>query len=211
MKDFKESNINLQKATIATFHIMATETQALGKRAMQPGMPFFVDKIGDVKLSKLIMDMLMSAAELVTPTFICNQVIKYAATAKAPNTIKESCNFITQLIVEFGPSIPLKETIDLAKVAAAHATPAVRQAAMKLFKEMYKHAGDALRSFMTDIKDSTLKMIDAELKQVTKYNKGEHQPTRELRGAAAAAVKPSKGGGGGGGGGAVDLMDSLPR
>lgn len=45
---------------------------------------------------------------------------------------------------------------------------------MKLFKEMYKHVGEALRSFMTEIKESTLKLIDAELKQVTKYGKGEH-------------------------------------
>ena len=106
----------------------------------------------------------MSSAELVTPNFVVLQVIKYAATAKAPNTIKEGCNFITTVMDEFGPMIPLKETIDFAKVAAAHATPAVRQAAMKLFKEIYKHVGEALRNFMTEIKESTLKMIDAELK-----------------------------------------------
>ena len=156
----------------------------------------------------------MSAAELVTPNFVALQIIKYAATAKAPNTIKEGCNFITNMIEEFGPMIPLKETIDYAKVAAAHATPAVRQAAMKLFKEIYKHVGDVLRNFMNEIKESTLKLIDAELKQVTQYSKGEFEPKRELRGAAAeaaAAAKPKKGGGGGGGGGVADILDSLPR
>ena len=68
------------------------------------------------------------------------------------------------MIDEFGPSIPLKETIDYAKVAAGHSTPAVRQAAMKLFKELFKHVGDVIRTFMSDIKESTLKLIDAELK-----------------------------------------------
>jgi len=91
-------------------------------------------------------------------------VCEYASKAKAPNTIKEGCNFITTLIDEFGPSIPLKETIDYAKVAAGHSTPAVRQAAMKLFKELFKHVGDVIRTFMSDIKESTLKLIDAELK-----------------------------------------------
>ena len=62
---------------------------------MLGSMNFFTDKIGDVKLSKLIMEMLLYAAELVTPNFIALQIIKYAATAKAPNTIKDGCNFIT--------------------------------------------------------------------------------------------------------------------
>lgn len=46
---------------------MAQETQALSKRAMVSSMNFFTDKIGDVKLSKLIFEMLLIAAELVTP------------------------------------------------------------------------------------------------------------------------------------------------
>lgn len=69
------------------------------------------------------------------------------------------------MIDDFGMAgVPPKETIDFAKVATAHATPAVRQAAMKLFVAMYKHIGEALRNFMTEIKESTLKLIDAELK-----------------------------------------------
>lgn len=70
------------------------------------------------------------------------------------------------MIDEFGPQIPLKETIDFAKVAAAHSTPAVRQGGMKLFKELYKHAGDVIRNFMSDIKEATLKLIDGELKTI---------------------------------------------
>jgi len=42
------------------------------------------------------------------------------------------------MIDEFGISgTPLKETIDYGKIATAHATPAVRQAAIKLFCEIY--------------------------------------------------------------------------
>jgi hypothetical protein len=70
MKDYKESNINLQKGTVATFDCMAKDTQAMSKRTLVGSMQFFTDKIGDVKLSKAIMEMLMSAAELVTPNFV---------------------------------------------------------------------------------------------------------------------------------------------
>jgi hypothetical protein len=34
---------------------------------------------------------------------------------------------------------------------------------MQLFCEMYKHVGEVIRNFMNDIKESTLKLIDAEL------------------------------------------------
>lgn len=44
---------------------------------------------------------------------------------------------------------------------------------MKMYCEVYKHVGDAMRSFLTDIKESTLKMIDAELSKVQQYKKGE--------------------------------------
>lgn len=67
----------------------------MSKRCLAVGAPFFVDKIGDVKLSKLIFEMMLNSAECCTPNFTALQVIKYAATAKAPNTLKEGCNFIT--------------------------------------------------------------------------------------------------------------------
>jgi hypothetical protein len=38
---------------------------------------------------------------------------------------------------------------------------------------------------MSDIKESTLKMIDADLDKVTQYKKGEHEKKRTFRGAAA--------------------------
>jgi hypothetical protein len=113
---------------------------------------------------------------------------------------------------EFGiGGCALKETIDLGKIAAAHATPAVRQAAMKMFCELFRHCGEAIKSFLTDIKESTLKMIDAELAKVTKYEKGEHEKKRLVRGAADDA--PAAGGGKGKGKAAVeeDLFADLPR
>lgn len=167
MKDWKESNINLQKGIVALYACYAT-LDHVGKRTVATAMSFFVDKLGDVKLVNLIKPVLMDLAELVTPKFISNQIIKYAATAKGPKILQESCVVLTNICDEFGSSgVPLKETIDYGKLAAAHTTPTVRQAANALFVELYKHVGDGIRSFMTDIKDSTLKLIDAELDKTT--------------------------------------------
>jgi hypothetical protein len=63
MKDFKESNINLQKGIIDTWNVMATESESMSKRSLQVGMSFFVDKLGDVKLVNLIKEMLLNASE----------------------------------------------------------------------------------------------------------------------------------------------------
>ena len=55
----------------------------------------------------------MALSELVTPKFVALQVVKYAATAKSPNTLKESCNILTQMTDEFGAAgMPLKEMIE---------------------------------------------------------------------------------------------------
>ena len=80
---------------------------------------------------------------------------------------------------------PLKEVIDFAKFATGHSDAKVRTAAMKLFAEIYKHVGEAIRTFMADIKESTLKVIDAELDKSTPYKKGEHEKKRSFRGEAA--------------------------
>jgi cytoskeleton-associated protein 5 len=90
-------------------------------------MQFFIDKIGDIKMTVQIKEMLVLAAEKVSPKYISLQTIKYASTAKAPKNIQESCILLVTICDDFGVSgIPLKETIDFAKIAAAHATPAVR-------------------------------------------------------------------------------------
>lgn len=73
---------------------------------------------------------------------------------------------------------------------------------------------------MTEIKASTLKTINAAMESVEVYGKGDHEPTRQLRGpaaAVAATAAPGKkagkagGGGGGGGGGLADLLADMPR
>jgi len=86
-KDFKVSNVNVLKAIVDIFNFMATSCETMSKRTIQCAMAFFVDKIGDVKLSKAISEMLLNASELVTPRFISLQIIKHGSTAKAPKNI----------------------------------------------------------------------------------------------------------------------------
>jgi len=45
---------------------------------------------------------------------------------------------------------------------------------MALFAMLYKHAGETVKTFIKDVKESTMKLIDDELKKVTVYQKGEY-------------------------------------
>jgi hypothetical protein len=47
---------------------------------------------------------------------------------------------------------------------------------MRLFCEIYKHVGDVIKNFTGDIKESTLKVIDAELAKTQVFASGEFQP-----------------------------------
>mmetsp|Transcript_16770 Transcript_16770/g.11897 ORF Transcript_16770/g.11897 Transcript_16770/m.11897 type:complete len:414 (+) Transcript_16770:1572-2813(+) len=203
MKDWKESNLNMMKEALNTLKACTEHCEKISKRAVAVYMPFMSDKIGDVKMLATVHEILMSLAEFCTAKFVALQIIKYAATAKAPNTLKESCNMLGKLTEEFGIGMmPIKEMIDYSKVAASHSNVQVRNASMSLFAIIYKHAGEAIRAFLTDIKESTLKLIEAELDKVTPLKKGEFTSTRTVKGDAAEEVASAP---------AASLDDALPR
>lgn len=108
-----------------------------------------------------------------------------------------------KLTEEFGMGMmPIREMIDYCKVAASHVNVQVRNASMALFAVIYKHAGEAVRAFLTDIKEATLKLIEAELDKVTPLKKGEFTSSRQVKGDAAEEVASAP---------PASLEDALPR
>lgn len=124
MKDWKESNINLIKESLALFGAISQNCEKLGKRSVFIMMPFLSDKLGDSKLLALVSELLLSLSEVVTPKYVGLQVIKHASTAKSPNVIKESCNILHKMTEDFGGMcMPLKEMIDYAILAVNNTNP----------------------------------------------------------------------------------------
>ena len=129
-----------------------------------------------------IKELMLDLSQFVSAKFISVQVIKKGLATKAPNNIKESANFLAALIDEFGAGkVAVKECIDFATTCANHANKNVRDASMTLFATVYKHLGDAVRAFLTDIKPSTMALVEAEFGKVTPLKKGEFQG-REAKG-----------------------------
>jgi hypothetical protein len=67
---------------------------------------------------------------------------------------------------------------------------------------MYKHMGDSIRTFLNNIKDSTLKLVEEEFSKVTVLPKGAFKG-RNVKGEAALEMAA--------GGGSASLDDVLPR
>ena len=86
-------------------------------------------------------------------------------------------------------------------MTAAHANVQVRNSSLKLCAELYKHMGEAVRAFLGDVKESTMKLIDAEFGKVTPYKKGEFTSSRVAKGEAAEAPAEP----------VASLADALPR
>lgn len=215
MKDWKESNLNLMKEACFLLLCLSQHCDDIPKRAIAVYAPFICEKIGDVKMSAAIKEALLNASESATAKFVSVQVIKKALATKAPNNVKESCNFLAQLVGDFGAGrVAIKETIDFAVHSANHQNKQVRDAAMALFAEIYKHLGEKTSQFLDAVKPATMALIQAEFDKVTPYGRGEFQSTRQVKG--EAAQEESKGGGGGGGGGGAPdalaaLESALPR
>lgn len=140
----------------------------------------------------------------MTAKFVANQVIKHGSTAKAPKTIENSCDVVLTMLLEWGASMmPIKECIDFGTLCAANPNAGVRTVSMKLFAELYHHLGEAIRNFLTDIKESTLKVVEEEFKKITPYKKGEFNSARMPKGDAQAEMASAPAGG--------NLLDCLPR
>ena len=92
--------------------------------------------------------------------------------------------------------LPNKDIIDFCKVMANNSNPQVRTAAISLLCILYKYLGKDVKTLTRDIKESTLKLIDAELDKVKiidpKESAGKKKKVASTEGAEG---KSSSGGG----------------
>ena len=69
--------------------------------------------------------------------------------------------------------LPIKEMINYCKYMAGNSNPQVRTSATSLICVIYKYVGEDVKILIKDIKESTLKMIEAELEKVVVIEKKE--------------------------------------
>jgi len=72
-----------------------------------------------------------------------------------------------------------------------------------MLSALYKHLGEGIRTFLKDIKDSTLAIINSEFDKITPFTKGEFQGKREIRNEEVKQEVEEAAG--------DDPLDSIPR
>ena len=204
LKDFKENNFNIIKSAIQCVLDIVKSSSSIPKRAAVIIIPFLSESIGNSKYKEAWKECLLSLAELVSPGFVIKYMVKNTSSATNPNVMIENNSWIGLMIEEFGPEgLPVQEMISLAVSCWDNKNAKVRTETINMLCIVYKHLGESIRTFLKDIKDSTLSLIDSKFKEITPLPKGQFQSKREIRNEEIKQEVEETAG--------DDPMDSIPR
>ena len=180
-RDWKESNMNLIKAALNHMNKVIDSAHRVGKRSAGLVIPYFAEKIGDVKYKGLCAENLLLLAEHVSPGFVLKALVKHGMTIKNPKVLQELATMIETFLKEFGPGgFPLQEVIAFAVQGCSASNPKVREANIKMIVAIYSYVGDPIRDFLKDVKESTMKVIKDEFEKVTPNTGGAPKSTRQV-------------------------------
>lgn len=204
MKEWKEKNVNVVKAALQCICDIIKDSPAFSKRAATIIIPFLSESIGDAKYKEMCKESLLSLAELLGPGFVIKYMCKNTISAVAPNVMVENNACMSLMIEEFGTDgMPIQDMINVGINCCDNKNAKVRSETISMLSTMYKHLGEAIRTFLKDIKDSTLALINAEFDKITPLAKGQFQSKREIRNEEVKQeVEESAG---------ADPLDSIPR
>ena len=88
--DYKEKNVNIAKAALGCISDIINGTSGLTKKSATIIIPFFSERIGDVKYKEVCKEVLLSLSEIVGPSPVVKGMTKHFSDAKAPNVIVEN-------------------------------------------------------------------------------------------------------------------------
>eukprot|EP01022_Parablepharisma_sp_SALTPOND_P013285 TRINITY_DN1767_c0_g1_i1.p1 TRINITY_DN1767_c0_g1~~TRINITY_DN1767_c0_g1_i1.p1 ORF type:complete len:1819 (+),score=240.94 TRINITY_DN1767_c0_g1_i1:2754-8210(+) len=192
LKDFKESNQAILKEAF-TLLAALVEFPSSGKKLAWVVVPGVVEKMADSKWFESGLSILLSSADCAGPALVANKVMdKISSSSKNVNLVKAALSALTHIVEKYeAAQLPLKELVNCAKQCIGNANPSIRSGSISLFTELYKSIGEPLRKLLTDLKEATLKTLEAEL---AKISLDTEKQTRKLRGDALVpqenAAKP---------------------
>ena len=168
VKDWKENNFNVVKAAIEIFTNIS-ENYNISKRAAASVLnATALEKLADGKLLEVYNTCIFSLCSQVTPKFVVALIVKNTSDSNKPKVVSECCSIFGKIITEFGPhSVSLKDVVDYAAAGLAQANPAIKKASQALTLIIYSYIGDKLTPLLTDIKESTMKVLQEEFSKVT--------------------------------------------
>lgn len=182
LKDFKELNFNVIKEALDTFTILfksldETTKKNFEKKNISLIVKGFIEKLNDNKVNTNLKELLYEIMENYSTKEVLSIILSYLNPDSNPSSNKKKvsnqlliagASFFEQIIEDYGPKmIPSKELVDYSIFLAGNTNADVRTSATGIIKVLYKYFGEDIKTLISKIKSSTLKIIEAELENVT--------------------------------------------
>ena len=183
LKNFKETNFNIIREALNIF-ISLLKKRNLSKDNLFLLINIYYEKITDIKLKDNFIELIITALEesVIDLNSIINNLISKISKKKNPKILNEYSNLFIKLIEENDiRDLPITEIVNFCKLMAGNSNPQVRTAATNLICVLYKYLGEDLKPLLKDIKESTMKMIEAELSKVTIIEKNDINNNKNIK------------------------------
>ena len=168
MKNFKETNFNIIRESFNVF-ISLLRKKNLSKDNLLLLINIYYEKLADIKLKDNLIELINVAIEesIIDLNSIIFNLISKISKKKNPKILNEYSNLFIKLIEENNTKdLPINEIVNYCKLMAGNTNPQVRNSATNLICTLYKYLGEDLKPLLKDIKESTLKIIEAELEKI---------------------------------------------
>ena len=166
LKNYKETNFNINREAINVY-INMIKKKLISKDTLINIIIAYHEKLSDIKLKDNLIELIKSSFDIIEPTNILKPIISKISKKNNAKLLIEYATFIGNLIEEYDVNdFPNKDIIDFCTILANNSNPQVRTSAISLLCILYKYLGKDVKTLTRDIKESTLKLIDAELDKV---------------------------------------------
>ena len=166
LKNYKETNFNITREAINVY-INMIKKKIIPKDSLTSIIIAYHEKLSDIKLKDNIIELINNSFDIIEPTNILKQIITKISKKNNAKLLIEYATFFGNVVEEYDvKDLPNKDIIDFCKVLANNSNPQVRTSAISLLCILYKYLGKDVKTLTRDIKESTLKLIDAELDKV---------------------------------------------
>ena len=183
LKNFKETNFNIIREALNIF-ISLLKKKSLSKDNFLLLINIYYEKISDIKLKDNFIELINTAIEesIIDPGSIISNLISKISKKKNQKILSEYSMLFNKLIEENDiKDLPINDIVKYCKLMAGNSNPQVRTSATNLICILYKYMGEDLKPLLKDIKESTLKMIEAELEKVTIIEKKEDEKNKSKK------------------------------
>lgn len=178
-----DSNFIAVKPKLELFCMVATKCSVPPPRkTLKPLLTAAMEKLGDIKSSKMTAGILMSFAEATSPRYFLSIINQAAQETRNSRALIGMLKFATALVDDFGvPPVPDMSIASLASQALGNPAPAAKSAAATLACKAGSHVGsDKFRSLLEQV-GATQEVLEVFDTEMPKYTRPPEPPTRKKR------------------------------